>query len=75
MKAEERLFDHVSPEVQHKVECGESLKILKKYDDQKFDLIITSPPYNIGKSYEIKTSIPLSIREKSFPSQIFALIN
>ena len=57
MKAEERLFDYVSPEVQHKVECGESLKILKKYDDQKFDLIITSPPYNIGKSYEIKTSI------------------
>jgi|GEM_PF-7126762 len=23
----------------------------------KFDLIITSPPYNIGKSYETKTSI------------------
>ena len=57
MKAEEPLFDYVSSEVQHKVEWGESLKILKKYDDQKFDLIITSPPYNIGKSYEIKTSI------------------
>ena len=57
MRVEEPLFDYVSPEVQHKIECGESLKILKKYDDQKFDLIITSPPYNIGKSYEIKTSI------------------
>lgn len=57
MRVEERLFDYVSPEVQYKVECGESLKILKKYDNQKFDLIITSPPYNIGKSYEIKTSI------------------
>ena len=24
---------------------------------RKYDLIITSPPYNVGKSYEIKTSI------------------
>jgi len=31
--------------------------MLKKFEDGKFDLIITSPPYNVGKSYETKTSI------------------
>jgi adenine-specific DNA-methyltransferase len=36
---------------------GDSNKILKKYPSGKFDLIITSPPYNIGKEYETKTTI------------------
>lgn len=36
---------------------GDCYKELQKIEDQKFDLIITSPPYNIGKSYEVKTSI------------------
>ncbi|MDL1913426.1 MAG: site-specific DNA-methyltransferase [Bergeyella sp.] len=31
--------------------------ILKQIKDKKFDLIITSPPYNIGKSYEVKIDI------------------
>ncbi len=33
------------------------LPFLKDTDSNKFDLIITSPPYNIGKVYETKTSI------------------
>ncbi len=37
--------------------CGDSLTYLKKFEKNKFDLIITSPPYNIGKSYEVKESI------------------
>ena len=41
----------------HIIECGHSLDILKEYEDKKFDLIITSPPYNVGKYYETKTSI------------------
>lgn len=57
MKTEEPLFSHRNPEIQYKIECGDSLAILKSYGNQKFDLIITSPPYNIGKSYEVKTSI------------------
>jgi adenine-specific DNA-methyltransferase len=39
------------------VYCGDSLAYLKKFEKNKFDLIITSPPYNIGKSYEVKESI------------------
>lgn len=57
MKAKEPLFDYINPDLEHSIENGDCLKVLKKYEDEKFDLIITSPPYNIGKSYETKTSI------------------
>lgn len=33
--------------------CGESLEILKSCPDDFASLIITSPPYNIGKEYEV----------------------
>jgi len=32
--------------------CGDTLQLQKKLDRQLFDVIITSPPYNIGKEYE-----------------------
>lgn len=45
---------------------GDTLNYLKKTESEKFDLIITSPPYNIGKEYETKTSIEkyLELQEK-----------
>ncbi len=36
---------------------GDALKNLIVMEDEKFDLIITSPPYNVGKEYEKKQSI------------------
>jgi DNA modification methylase len=36
---------------------GEAFENIKKLDSDKFDLVITSPPYNIGKEYETKVSI------------------
>ena len=36
---------------------GDTLYQFKKIEDEKFDLTITLPPYNIGKKYETKTSI------------------
>ena len=36
---------------------GDILQYLHQKNPRKFDLIITSPPYNIGKSYETRTSI------------------
>ncbi|MDA3907387.1 MAG: site-specific DNA-methyltransferase [Bacteroidales bacterium] len=36
---------------------GDTLQQLKKFEKEKFELVITSPPYNIGKEYETKTSI------------------
>ncbi len=36
---------------------GDTLTHLQKMESGKFDLIITSPPYNIGKEYETRQSI------------------
>lgn len=57
MKVKEPLFEIVNTNITHQVKRGDSLSVLKRIEDEKFDLIITSPPYNIGKSYEVKTSI------------------
>lgn len=57
MKVTESLFDYISPCIAYEIKKGDCLDALKKIDDGKFDLIITSPPYNIGKAYEAKTSI------------------
>ncbi|HPV14057.1 MAG TPA: site-specific DNA-methyltransferase [Candidatus Cloacimonadota bacterium] len=35
----------------------DSLEAISGMDSGSIDLIVTSPPYNIGKSYEVKTSI------------------
>ena len=45
---------------------GDTIKNLKRMDNGSFDLIITSPPYNVGKEYETKTSIEkyLELQEK-----------
>lgn len=36
---------------------GDSLEILKQVPDDQFQLIITSPPYNVGKEYEEATTL------------------
>ena len=43
---------------------GDSLQTLKNEDDSKYKLIITSPPYNIGKEYEVKESIELYLEKQ-----------
>lgn len=57
MRANEQLFNYIRPDIDYVIENDDCLTILKKIEDGKFDLILTSPPYNVGKSYEIKTSI------------------
>lgn len=49
----------------YKYILGDSVKKLKEFEDEKFKLIITSPPYNVGKEYETKTSIELYLEEQS----------
>ncbi len=44
-------------ESQYILLCEDSINALKRIEDEKFDLIITSPPYNVGKEYEVKQSI------------------
>ena len=37
--------------------CQDNMAFMKPLPDEKFHLIITSPPYNLGKSYEAKSSL------------------
>lgn len=57
MKVKEPLFDYISPGTEFELKTGDALNVLNSIEDETFDLIITSPPYNVGKSYETKTSI------------------
>jgi DNA modification methylase len=41
---------------------GDALSILRKFEANKFDLIITSPPYNLGKEYERKKSLKMYLK-------------
>lgn len=51
-----QLFDQLFSSQYHVIQ-GDSGKELSRLEDSKFDLIITSPPYNIGKEYEARQSI------------------
>jgi DNA modification methylase len=44
---------------------GDCLDLLKKIPDDTIKLIITSPPYNLGKEYENKLSIDYYIEQQS----------
>jgi DNA modification methylase len=57
IEVKEPLFDYIDPSIQYKIENQDALTVLKSIENCFFDLIITSPPYNIGKAYEVKTSI------------------
>lgn len=35
----------------HNIICGDSVEELKKFKDESVDLIVTDPPFNIGKDY------------------------
>ena len=52
-----QLFEQIVDGVSYEIKNAESLRTLKKIDAGKFDLILSSPPYNVGKEYETKTSI------------------
>lgn len=53
----EPLFEYVDPKLKYSIENEDCLSYLSQAEAEKFDLIITSPPYNVGKAYEVKTSI------------------
>ena len=43
---------------------GDSLKFLKTVPDNSIDLIVTSPPYNIGKKYEEKATLEAYLKNQ-----------
>lgn len=47
------------------IECQDNLEFMRSQDDESMKLIVTSPPYNIGKAYESRTSIDLYIKQQA----------
>lgn len=47
-----------------KIVASDALQELKEIPDNSIDLIISSPPYNIGKEYEIKKALEIYLNEK-----------
>jgi len=44
---------------------GDCLELLKSIPDETLGLIVTSPPYNIGKEYETKLDLDLYLRQQA----------
>ena len=77
MKVQEPLIDYINPEIEFSVLNGDALEFLNSMKSEQFSLVITSPPYNIGKSYETKTTIEqyLSDQEKIIKELIRVVSN
>jgi len=45
--------------------CKDNLKFMRGLEDESMDLIVTSPPYNIGKEYEQRRSQDVYIAEQT----------
>ncbi len=52
-----KVIDHFNAEYCIIVHCGDTFEFIKTLPDETAKLIITSPPYNLGKEYEDKTHI------------------
>lgn len=49
---------------QYVITCGDSLTYTKTLADESVKLIVSSPPYNVGKSYEKQTSLEKYLDEQ-----------
>lgn len=47
------------------IECEDNLIFMRKLKSASIDLIVTSPPYNIGKEYEKRTSNEIYIEQQA----------
>ena len=52
-------------DAQANVVCENNLKYMHRLDDESIQLIVTSPPYNIGKEYEHRTSLDRYVEEQT----------
>lgn len=55
----------VHSEPQAVIECEDNLTFMRKLKTASMNLIITSPPYNIGKEYEKRTSNEIYIEQQA----------
>lgn len=47
------------------IACSDNLKYMRRLPEKSIHLIVTSPPYNLGKEYERKKSLDVYIEEQA----------
>lgn len=47
------------------MDCEDNLAFMRKFADESMKLIVTSPPYNIGKRYEKRTSLEAYVQSQT----------
>ncbi|MEQ1811067.1 MAG: site-specific DNA-methyltransferase [Terricaulis sp.] len=58
------LVSRLQRDADAQIACQDNLKFMRKLGDESMHLIVTSPPYNIGKEYEEKRSLDIYIEEQ-----------
>ena len=57
MNEEMQIYDHFEPQARLVIYQGDCLDFLRVIPDRSIQLIVTSPPYNLGKEYESRSSL------------------
>lgn len=52
-------------DIKANVSCEDNLDFMRKLPSESMQLIVTSPPYNIGKAYESKRPMDIYIKEQA----------
>lgn len=64
MKTKEKVLRLASDKMAH-IACEDNLRFMRPLPDESIKLIVTSPPYNIGKKYEKKTPLEQYIENQT----------
>lgn len=54
-----------APCYNQKIKTQDNIDFMKELDDESMNLIVTSPPYNIGKSYEKRSTLDCYIKNQA----------
>lgn len=65
-----RYLDEHKPTAEGKIILGDSFHVLDQIENESIQLVITSPPYNIGKDYERKQKKKLDLYVKDIATII-----
>lgn len=65
MKNNAKKIVPLRPKERHFIECADNVDFMRSLKKESMNLIVTSPPYNIGKEYERKTSIEAYIEQQA----------
>ena len=65
MKNNAKKIVPLRPQARHFIECADNVDFMRSLKKESMNLIVTSPPYNIGKEYERKTSIEAYIEQQA----------